>query len=85
MSLFDASIARPSKVSLIGWSLGGVYAREIARLQPENIRAHNPMALFVIGDRLAQPEGRWARFERNGLKKLLYPTPALGRDLEGLT
>jgi len=27
-----------SKVSLIGWSLGGIYAREIARLLPETVR-----------------------------------------------
>ncbi|MEP6825544.1 MAG: alpha/beta hydrolase, partial [Ramlibacter sp.] len=26
------------KVSLIGWSLGGVYAREIAKLSPESVR-----------------------------------------------
>jgi pimeloyl-ACP methyl ester carboxylesterase len=149
------------KVSLIGWSLGGLYAREIARAQPDAIRlvitlgspfarnlkannahwlyrlvsgqraenlgpqlirrmqepppvpttaiysrtdgivawqccmeqregpltenvrvrgshcglGHNPLALFVIGDRLAQPEGRWSRFERTGFKKLLYPQP----------
>ena len=147
------------KVSVIGWSLGGLYARELARAQPEDIRqvitlgspfarnlkannahwlyrlisgqrakdldpdlirqmqepppvpmtaiysrtdgvvaweccleqregplteniqvrgshcglGHNPTVLFIIGDRLAQPEGRWARFERTGLKKLLYP------------
>jgi hypothetical protein len=147
------------KLSVIGWSLGGLYARELARAQPEDIRqvitlgtpfarnlkannvhwlyrlisgqriedldpelirqmqqplpvpttavysrtdgvvswkccleqqegplteniqvrgshcglGHNPMVLFIIGDRLAQPEGRWTRFERTGLKKLLYP------------
>jgi len=146
-------------LSVIGWSLGGLYARELARAQPEDIRqvitlgspfarnlkannahwlyrlisgqrtkdldpdlirqmqepppvpttaiysrtdgvvaweccleqregpltqnvqvrgshcglGHNPTVLFIIGDRLAQPEGRWARFERTGLKKLLYP------------
>ncbi len=149
------------KVSLIGWSMGGLYAREIARAQSDDIRlvitlgspfarnlkannahwlyrlvsgqrvddldpqlirqmqeplsvpmtaiysrsdgivawqccleqregpltenvrvrgshcglGHNPLALFVIGDRLAQPEGRWRRFEPTGLKKLLYPGP----------
>ena len=26
------------KISLIGWSLGGVYARELARLRPEKVR-----------------------------------------------
>lgn len=150
------------KVSLIGWSLGGIYAREIAKTLPdhvrvvitlgspfaghpratnawrlyelasgrrvvedevhlaslkqtppvpttsifsrtdgivawqcsleeetdrsENIEVHashigmgmNPIALYAIADRLAQPEGTWRRFDHNGrrgLKKLLYGDP----------
>lgn len=148
-------------VSLVGWSLGGVYAREIAKMAPndvrtvitlgspfaghpkatnawrlyelasgrrieddaahvdlkatppvpttsiysrtdgvvawqcsmeeetdrsENIEVHashigmgmNPMALYAVADRLAQPEGEWQRFDReglSGLKKLLYRDP----------
>lgn len=146
------------KVSLIGWSLGGIYARELARLAPESVRnvitlgspfnenprannifpfferisrkrirdfdeqlleeaavpppvpttsiysrtdgivaweccierlegeteniavpaSHtglglNPLALWVIADRLAQPEGAWQPFKRNGLRRLFYP------------
>ncbi len=148
------------KVSLIGWSLGGVYARELARLAPESVRSvitlgspftenprannitplfervshrriqdfdkrllekatepppvpttsiysrtdgivawecclerlkdetenievaasHtglglNPLVLWVIADRLAQPEGEWKPFSRQGLRRLLYPAP----------
>jgi pimeloyl-ACP methyl ester carboxylesterase len=152
------------KVSLIGWSLGGVYARELAKELPEAVRcvitlgspfsgppratnawrifeltsgmdidaqhsafdlhvappvpttsiysrtdgivawqasvqqaAHghhhvenievvashmglgvNPSAWWAIADRLAQPEGTWMRFDRNGLfglKGLIYPDP----------
>jgi hypothetical protein len=146
-------------VSLVGWSLGGVYARELAKMLPEDVRcvitlgtpfagppkatnawrvyefasgqrisdsaeqlaglketppvpttsiysrtdgvvawqcsveqetehsenievhaSHlgmgmNPTALYAIADRLAQPEGSWQRFERSGLKKLLYLDP----------
>lgn len=148
-------------VSLVGWSLGGIYAREIAKMVPddvrtvitlgspftghpkatnawrlyefasgrsidddariadlrstppvpttsifsrtdgvvawqcsleeetersENIEVHashigmgmNPTALYAIADRLAQPEGEWQRFDREGLaglKKLLYRDP----------
>lgn len=148
-------------VSLVGWSLGGVYAREIAKMVPddvrvvvtlgspfaghpkatnawrlyefasgrsieedariadlkstppvpttsifsrtdgvvawqcsveeetersENIEVHashigmgmNPTALYAVADRLAQPEGEWRRFDREGLaglKKLLYRDP----------
>ncbi len=149
------------RVSLVGWSLGGVYAREIAKMLPddvrvvvtlgapfsgnpkatnawrvyqlvsgekeidaarfaalkvtpgvpttsifsrtdgvvawqcsveretahsENIEVHashvgmglNPTALYAIADRLAQPEGRWRRFDREahtGIKKLLFRDP----------
>lgn len=145
------------RVSLVGWSLGGIYARELARLLPRYVRSvitlgspftgpsranniyplfeqvsghrlenideelrerlkepipvpstaiysrtdgivswrccveqpgptsenievfsshtglgHNPLALWVVADRLAQPEGEWRPFDRSGLKKWLY-------------
>jgi hypothetical protein len=148
------------KVSLIGWSLGGIYARELARAFPQDVRlvitlgspfnknpkanhawrlfeftsglkidhmdpvaleqrcepppvpttaiysrtdgitawqccvekegplsenievegshcglGYNPLALYAIADRLAQPEGQWCPFERTGLKRFLYPDP----------
>ncbi len=150
--------ARP--VSLVGWSLGGVYARELAKLAPQLVRnvvtlgapfngnpkanhawrlfeatsgvrigaptlyaalaetppvpttsvfsrsdgivawkcsleralhplaesvevraSHlglglSPAAWYVIADRLAQPEGRWQRFHRDGWRALVYPDPA---------
>ncbi|MET3130683.1 pimeloyl-ACP methyl ester carboxylesterase [Oxalobacteraceae bacterium GrIS 1.11] len=155
------------RVSLLGWSLGGVYAREIAKMLPdavrvvvtlgapftgspkatnawrmyqlvsgekeieaarfaalkmapsvpttsifsrsdgvvawqcsqeqetalsENIEVHashlgmgvNPTALYAIADRLAQPEGRWRRFDHEahtGLKRLLYLNPQRGSGL----
>ena len=165
----DACIARVKQlraehgrpVSLIGWSLGGIYARELAKMAPddvrlvitlgtpfachptatnawrlyemtsgqriaegeqieqlkktppvpttsifsrtdgvvawrcstevesdrsENIEVHashvgmgmNPTALYAIADRLAQPAGKWQRFDRNGhtgIKRLLYLDP----------
>jgi len=146
------------KVSLVGWSLGGLYARELAKMAPEAVRAvvtlgspftgpreasnarrtyewlqrgrpqsahrhedlrtpppvpttsiytrtdgivawqcsvetpgpmvenievqasHvglgvNPLALYALADRLAQPEGAWRPFERSGTRRLLYPDP----------
>lgn len=146
------------KVSLIGWSLGGVFAREMARRAPEQVRSvitlgspfagapkasnawklyerasgrnasdwperermrtpppvpstaifsrsdgivawqgcleqegptsenievegshcglgHNPAVLYAIADRLAQSEGAWRPFDRNGIKGLIYPDP----------
>jgi pimeloyl-ACP methyl ester carboxylesterase len=149
------------KVSLVGWSLGGVYAREIAKLLPdevrsvvtlgspfaggpgetnawrayrwlsgeatidperfaalrntppvpttsifsrsdgivawqcsleregpqsENIEVHashmgmaaNPLVLYAVADRMAQPEGQWQRFDRNKqgvVKNALYRDP----------
>jgi hypothetical protein len=35
------------------------------------IGAH-PLALYAIADRLAQPEGRWQPFQREGWKALAY-------------
>lgn len=148
------------KVSLIGWSLGGLYARELARIMPEEVRlvitmgspfihttksthtvrlyelingrkaedisptlrermhaspplpttsiysrtdgiaawqscvepaghlsenievdsshcglGHHPLALWAIADRLAQPEGEWQPFKRDGLRRFLYRQP----------
>src|SRR5260221_6517501 len=146
------------KVSLIGWSLGGIFAREIARAAPELVRqvitlgspfagdprannawqlyerlsgrdagdvsireimrrpppvpstaiysrsdgivawqgcleqespttqnievegshsglGHNPVVVYVIADRLVQPDGEWRRFERNGVRGLFFPNP----------
>lgn len=150
------------KVSLIGWSLGGIYARELARRAPAQVRSvismgspfaggprannawklyervserkaddwpdmegmrrappvpttaifsrsdgivawqgcleregpavenievegshcglgHNPMVLYAVADRLAQPEGQWRRFDRTGLRALVFPDPARAR------
>jgi len=36
---------------------------------------HNPVALYAIADRLTQPEGRWQRFDRSGLRSFVYPDP----------
>jgi pimeloyl-ACP methyl ester carboxylesterase len=149
-------------ISLIGWSLGGIYAREMARLRPLDVRqvitlgtpfrmtnqsqsrahrtyqrfsdrhepglalrttdgtykpvsvpstsvyskldgivswracidevgpqsenvavigshvglGHNPAVLWVIADRLAQPEGSWRPFEPPRLARRLFPRPA---------
>ena len=32
----------------------------------------NPLAFYVVADRLAQPEDGWAPFERSGWRRLLY-------------
>jgi pimeloyl-ACP methyl ester carboxylesterase len=34
---------------------------------------HNPLALWAVADRLAQPEGGWSRFAPLGTLQLLYP------------
>lgn len=51
--------------------------------QSENVRVfgshcglgHNPSALWVIFDRLAQNDGEWRPFERNCARGLVYPEP----------
>ena len=37
---------------------------------------HHPAAVYAVADRLAQPEGEWAPFDRSGFKRMIYPTPA---------
>ncbi len=151
------------KVSLIGWSLGGVYAREFAKALPTHIRSvitlgtpfggdpkatnawrfyefasghklddpellehlkeappvpttsifsrsdgvvawplsvqaeskraenveviasHvglglNPAALYAVADRLAQPEGKWKKFDRGGWRRWFFRDPARSAD-----
>jgi len=148
------------KVSLVGWSLGGIYARQLAKMLPDKVRlvitlgspfagdpratnawklyemtsghkvddrerhmggkisdpppvpttaiysrtdgichwrscleqeapfaenievegshcglGHHPAAVYAIADRLAQPEGRWKKFERGGAKAMFFPDP----------
>jgi len=149
------------KVSLIGWSLGGVYARQLAKMMPDRVRSvitlgspfagnpkatnawrvyemasgrradeedvrfggslagtppvpttavfsrsdgicawqgcmekpsawsenievesshcgmgHHPAVVYAVADRLAQPEGKWAPFDRSGWRSMVYPDPA---------
>jgi len=149
------------KVSLVGWSLGGVYAREVAKLHPDLVRqvitlgspfaghpratnayplfrllsghraddprlierlhepppvpstsiysrsdgvvhwrcsvqrqgrgvenievsashfgiGFNPLALYAVADRLAQAEGRWRPFRREGLHGVFFRGPQAG-------
>nr|WHW29412.1 putative alpha/beta hydrolase [uncultured bacterium] len=146
------------KVSVVGWSLGGIYARQLAKMMPDDIRqvitlgspfsgdpratnawklyqftsghqvddrdnhmggvisqaptvpttaiysesdgicawqncmeqdgehlenirvrsshcglGHNPAAVYAIADRLAQKEGEWKPFQREGIKGLVFP------------
>jgi pimeloyl-ACP methyl ester carboxylesterase len=157
-NLRDVRAATGRNVSLVGWSLGGLYARELAKMAPdavrvvvslgspftgprdasnarrtyewlqrgrvqsphrhedlrtpppvpttsiytrtdgivawqcsvetpgpmaENIEVHashlglgvNPLALYALADRLAQPEGAWRPFDRSGVLRMLYPDP----------
>jgi hypothetical protein len=148
------------KVSLVGWSLGGVYARQLAKMMPKRVRSvitlgspfaaspkatnawrvyemasgqradhadtrfggsladpppvpttaifsrtdgicawqgcmekssatsesievesshcgmgHHPAVVYAVADRLAQPEGTWAPFDRSGWRSVVYPNP----------
>jgi pimeloyl-ACP methyl ester carboxylesterase len=148
------------KVSLVGWSLGGIYARQLAKMMPDRVRGvitlgspfaagpkttnawrvyemasgqsadhadprfggsladtppvpttaifsrtdgicawqgcmektsatsesievesshcgmgHHPAVVYAVADRLAQPEGEWAPFDRSGWRSMVYPNP----------
>ena len=34
--------------------------------------ALHPAVLHAVGDRLAQPEGQWQRFRRDGVRRWIY-------------
>ncbi|MDD3797795.1 MAG: alpha/beta hydrolase [Novosphingobium sp.] len=85
------------KVSLVGWSLGGVIAREAARRDPSRLRqvitlgspfAGNPSATslaivyeLITGNRLSSPEHR-ERY-RNGHEPLPVPSSAIFSKSDG--
>jgi hypothetical protein len=151
------------KISLVGWSLGGLYARQLAKMMPDRVRSvitlgspfaghpkatnawrvyemasgrraeaededeqfggplsttppvpttaifsrtdgicawqgcmekpslrsenievesshcgmgHHPAVVYAVAERLAQPEGKWAPFDRSGWRSIVYPDPA---------
>ena len=69
-------------------SSGMVVFAEISVNEPgpltENIEVHashvgmglNPMALYAVADRLAQPPGQWKPFEPSGARRWFFRTPA---------
>ncbi|MGB1251164.1 MAG: esterase/lipase family protein [Candidatus Promineifilaceae bacterium] len=56
------------KVTLIGWSLGGIYAREIARITPDSVRMVITLASPFRGER--RSNNIWKTFERVSGHKL---------------
>ena len=50
-------------ILLVGWSLGGLYAREIARAEPKRVRAVVTLGTPVWGDRRRQTNV-WKLYER---------------------
>lgn len=67
---------------IVAWQ-GSVQDSDPNNLQTENIEvpaSHcglgvNPLVMYLIADRLAQPEGAWAPFDRSGFKKFVYGAP----------
>jgi hypothetical protein len=82
--LASMASASRSKVSIIGWSLGGVFARELARARPDQVRnvitlgspinrrpdANNMMALFRLAN-----AGRASRVDREGFERRRVAPP----------
>jgi hypothetical protein len=68
--------AHDSKVSLIGWSLGGIYAREIARLMPDTVRQVITLGTPFAGDGDATNVG-WLYRMLSGQQPLIDDSLAL--------
>ncbi len=54
----------------------GEQAENVEVIGSHSGMAFNPMVLNVIVDRLAQAQGNWRPFKRQGCRALLYPEPA---------
>ena len=37
---------------------------------------HHPAVVYAIADRLSQPEGAWQKFDRGGVRAMIYPKPS---------
>ncbi len=57
----DAAQASGKKVSLIGWSLGGVYARELAKMMPNEVRSVITLGTPFAGS--ARSTNAWRIYE----------------------
>ncbi len=56
------------KVSLVGWSLGGIYARQMARMQPDLVRGVITLASPFNGDPRAT--NVWRLYERHSGRRI---------------
>ncbi|HTP72740.1 MAG TPA: alpha/beta fold hydrolase [Burkholderiaceae bacterium] len=86
----DLRIPPPVPTTSIYTRTDGIVAWQCSLETPgpmtENIEVHashmglgvNPLALYALADRLAQPEGAWQPFDRAGARRLLYPDPLRG-------
>ncbi|MEP7302731.1 MAG: alpha/beta fold hydrolase [Caldimonas sp.] len=74
----SASDEHGSKVSLVGWSLGGIYAREIARAVPASVRQ-----VITLGSPFAAPPDATHAAWLYRLLSGSHP-PRSGRYVEGL-
>ncbi|MEL6359895.1 MAG: alpha/beta hydrolase [Pseudomonadota bacterium] len=67
---------------IVAWQ-GSIQPNDKDNLDTENIEvpaSHfglgvNPLVMYIIADRLAQPSGEWAPFDRSGIRSVFYPTP----------
>lgn len=54
----------------------GNWAENVEVIGSHSGMGFNPLVLFVVADRLAQPDGDWRPFDRSGCPRgLVYPTP----------
>ncbi len=60
-----------SRVSFVGWSLGGLYAREIAKRMPDRVRLIVTLGTPSVGDMRAN--NAWRLYERLNDHSVLNP------------
>lgn len=82
--VIEMHVRNDSKVSLVGWSLGGIFAREIARAIPDCVRQVISLGSPFNGPKGAAPmaakifqliNGDMAKREPHAMERMLKPPP----------
>jgi pimeloyl-ACP methyl ester carboxylesterase len=79
--LRDLNEAQGRKVSLIGWSLGGLYARQLAKIFPDRVRS-----VITLGSPFAsspKSTNAWRIYEMTSGRRADESDPQFGGDLAG--
>ncbi|HEX7790364.1 MAG TPA: alpha/beta hydrolase, partial [Afipia sp.] len=77
--LKDLNDAHGRKVSLVGWSLGGLYARQLAKMMPDRVRSVITLGSPFAGNPRAT--NAWRTYEAVSGQRADHSDPRFGGDM----